>query len=235
MQATASTMVPSPGEMIASVRRPLQATARSDALDALRRIRTEITNHPDNEWAAKLGYRPLYTADPEARVLVVGQAPGLRAQRSGVPWNDPSGATLRRWLGVDDATFYDSGSFALLPMDFFFPGKGAHGDLPPRRGLADKWHPPILGQLPRVELTILIGSYAQRHYLQQTSGARLTDTVAAWRDFMPTHFPLVHPSPLNFRWQARNPWFEAEVVPALRAAVDVALAGREAAGRAGGF
>jgi uracil-DNA glycosylase len=212
------------GEVAASARRPSEAAARHDALKALACVRVEIANDPDNEWASRLGYAPLYTAHPDARVVVIGQAPGLRAQQSGIPWNDPSGVTLRRWLGVDDATFYDPSSFALLPMDFFFPGKGSHGDLPPRRDFAERWHPRILRELPRVGLTILIGSYAQRHYLQQRSGVRLTDTVAAWREYLPAHFPVVHPSPLNFRWQTRNPWFEAEVVPALRAAVARALA-----------
>lgn len=140
-------------------------------------------------------------------------------------WADASGITLRRWLGVSDEQFYDSNLFALLPMDFYYPGKGASGDLPPRRDFAARWHPQIFAQLPQLRLRILIGGYAQKYYLGRSNKANLTETVRAYREFVPGMIPLVHPSPLNFRWQNRNPWFEAEVVPELRSLVQAALAG----------
>lgn len=114
---------------------------------------------------------------------------------------------------------------ALLPMDFYYPGKGAHGDLPPRSDFAPTWHPRILKQLTALRLTILIGSYAQKHYLEVAAKQTLTETVRAYRDYLPERIPLVHPSPLNFRWQSRNPWFQAEVIPALRLLVQAAISG----------
>jgi uracil-DNA glycosylase len=188
----------------------------------LERIRSEITADPDNAWAAAANYQPIYVADAAARVAIVGQAPGRKAQESGIPWNDASGARLIDWLGVDETTFRDPSRFALLPMDFYYPGKGLHGDLPPRQGFAARWHPRILQVMPRIQLTLLIGSYAQRHYL----GTRepLTATVRRFADYLPAVLPLVHPSPLNFRWLAKNPWYEVEVLPQLRQCVRAALA-----------
>jgi uracil-DNA glycosylase len=188
---------------------------------ALARIRDEIVADPDNAWAQAKGYQPLYVAGPGARIVIIGQAPGRKAQDTGLAWNDVSGSRLRDWLGIDETTFRDPGSFALLPMDFYYPGKAEHGDLPPRPGFADRWHTRILEQLPRVELTLLVGSYAQRHYL----GGResLTATVGRFRDYLPTVLPLVHPSPLNFRWLAKNPWYEHELIPQLRQRVSAVL------------
>jgi uracil-DNA glycosylase len=188
----------------------------------LDRIRAAIIADPDNAWAAAVAYRPIYVADASARVLVVGQAPGRKAQESGVPWNDASGSRLIDWLGVDEDTFRDPSRFALLPMDFYYPGKGLHGDLPPRPGFAALWHPQLIGAMPRIQLTLLIGSYAQRHYLGTRES--LTATVRRYADFLPGTIPLVHPSPLNFRWLAKNPWYETEVIPELRESVRAALA-----------
>lgn len=187
-------------------------------------LRAAIVADPANAGMRALGHTPVYTAGPAARIAVVGQAPGRRAQASGVPWDDASGVRLREWLGVSEAQFRDPGLFALLPMDFYYPGRGASGDLPPRRGFAERWHPPLFALMPDIRLTLLIGSYAQAHYLGRRRQASLTETVRAWADYLPEFLPLVHPSPLNFRWQARNPWFEAEVVPELRARVAAALA-----------
>jgi len=189
-------------------------------------VRAAIMADPENAAMTDAGWEPLFTAGPRARVVVVGQAPGRRAQERGVPWRDASGAKLCDWLGVSDELFHDPEAFAIVPMDFYYPGKAASGsgDLPPRAGFAAKWHPLILGELPDVRLTILIGAYAQRFYLGARRGATLTDTVRAWRSYLPEYFPLVHPSPLNFRWQARNPWFVDELVPELRASVAAALA-----------
>jgi uracil-DNA glycosylase len=169
-----------------------------------------------------VNYQPLYVADAAARVVIIGQAPGRKAQESGTPWNDASGARLVAWLGVDEATFRDPARFALLPMDFYYPGKGPHGDLPPRREFAAQWHPRILQAMPDVALTLLVGSFAQQHYLGTRES--LTETVRRFADYLPAMFPLVHPSPLNFRWLAKNPWYEDDVLPALRQCVQAALA-----------
>jgi uracil-DNA glycosylase len=190
----------------------------------LDRIRREIADHPTNAWAVAAGFEPLYVAHPDARCLIIGQAPGIRAQQSGIPWNDASGQRLIEWLGVDEATFRDPAAFAILPMDFYYPGKGTTGDLPPRADFAPTWHPPLLELMPRIGLTLVIGDYAQRHYLG-TRGT-LTERVRGFRDYLPDRFPLVHPSPLNFRWQSRNPWFVTDVLPELRLRVAEALSDR---------
>jgi uracil-DNA glycosylase len=166
-----------------------------------------------------------------SKIVVIGQAPGLRAQESQIPWNDASGIKLREWLAVTDPQFYDPDTIALLPMDFYYPGKGTHGDLPPRPGFAPLWHPRILRLMPELRLTVLIGNYAQKHYLGRGAKKNLTETVRAYRDYGPDRIPLVHPSPLNFRWQAKNPWFEAEVIPALRALVAAAVSEPQITGR----
>jgi uracil-DNA glycosylase len=185
-------------------------------------IRSAIIADPGNSWATATGYQPIYVADASACILVVGQAPGRRAQESGIPWNDASGARLIDWLGVDEDTFRDPSRFALLPMDFYYPGKGPHGDLPPRPDFAAQWHPRLISAMPHLRLRLLIGSYAQRHYLGPRES--LTATVRRYADHLPGTIPLVHPSPLNFRWLARNPWYEAEVIPRLRECVRAALA-----------
>ena len=174
-----------------------------------------VADEQNKEMGAK-GYAPVYTASPKARIVIIGQAPGVHAQESLKPWDDASGVKLRDWLGLSDAEFYDPDLVALIPMDFYYPGKGTSGDLPPRKGFADKWHPRLLALMPNVQLTILIGAYAQKHYLAKNAAKRLTETVRNYERYLPQYFPLVHPSPLNFRWQAKNPWFEAEVVPELR-------------------
>lgn len=184
--------------------------------NSLLKIRNAIINDPMNASLKLAGYKPVYSAGPDAKIVIVGQAPGRKAQESNRPWNDASGVTLRSWLGVSDEQFYDSNLIALMPMDFYYPGKGAHGDLPPRKGFAEKWHPTLLEQLPGVELIILVGSYSQKYYLGRQVGKNLTETVRNYTNYLPNYFPLVHPSPLNFRWRVKNPWFEQRVVPELR-------------------
>jgi uracil-DNA glycosylase len=186
-------------------------------------IRQAIIDSPENAAAAALGYLPLYAAAPRARVAVIGQAPGRRAQESNIAWNDASGAKLFDWLGVSEEQFRDPDLFALLPMDFYYPGKGRTGDLPPRRAFASRWHPPLLELMPEIELTVLIGGYAQAYYLGPGAQRNLTETVRAFRDYLPGVIPLVHPSPLNFRWQTRNPWFATDLLPVLRERVAAAL------------
>ncbi|MCU1415129.1 MAG: hypothetical protein JWN80_2469, partial [Microbacteriaceae bacterium] len=186
-------------------------------------VRQAIADDPANANLHALGYAPIYAAGPRARVAVIGQAPGKKAQESGIAWNDASGTKLFDWLGVTGEQFRDSEMFALIPMDFYYPGKGPSGDLPPRKEFARQWHPQLLELMPDIRLTLLIGGYAQAFYLGDRAGRNLTETVHAFRDYLPGIFPLVHPSPLNFRWQARNPWFETELIPVLRQQISSAL------------
>jgi len=186
-------------------------------------IRQAIIDDADNAAMSAQGYQPLYTAGPRARIAVIGQAPGRKAQESNTVWNDASGAKLFEWLGVTEQQFRDPDLFALLPMDFYYPGKAATGDLPPRKTFAARWHPPLLQLMPDIRLTLLIGGYAQAYYLGPRGQRNLTETVRAFHDYLPGLFPLVHPSPLNFRWQARNPWFTVDLLPVLRQRVAAAL------------
>ena len=163
-----------------------------------------------------LGPRPVLQAAPSARILVVGQAPGVRVHTSGIPWDDPSGDRLRGWTGLSNARFYDASEVAIIPMGFCYPGRGRGGDLPPRRECAELWLDQLLAQLPRIELTLLIGLHAQRHFLGRRRKASLTATVRAWREFAPDYLPLPHPSARNTPWFQRNPWFEEELLPPLR-------------------
>ncbi|MFV0275884.1 MAG: uracil-DNA glycosylase family protein [Parahaliea sp.] len=162
-----------------------------------------------------LGPRPVLAASPTARLLIVGQAPGTKVHRSGIPWNDPSGDRLRDWLQLDREAFYDEARIAIVPMGFCYPGRGRSGDLPPDPVCAPQWHPPLLERMPKLALTLLVGNYAQRYYLD-AEDATLTARVRRWRDFGPRFLPLPHPSPRNNLWLRRNPWFEQEVLPDLR-------------------
>ncbi len=167
-----------------------------------------------------LGPRPVLRAAAGARLLLAGQAPGLRVHRTGLPWNDPSGDRLRDWLGLDRETFYDQTRIAIVPQGFCYPGTNPRGgDNPPRPECAEHWHPRLLALLGRVELTICVGQYAQAYHLGRRRERTLTETVKAWRRYLPTHLPLPHPSWRNNVWIRKNPWFNDEVVPALRAAV----------------
>ncbi|WP_417617070.1 uracil-DNA glycosylase family protein [Oceanisphaera sp.] len=169
-----------------------------------------------------LGPRPVLQMAPNARIMIIGQAPGLRVHETGIPWNDPSGDTLRRWLQLSREQFYNPELVAIMPMGFCYPGKGKSGDLPPRPECAPAWHEQLLELLPNIELTLLIGQYAQRHYLGKQYQT-LTETVRHWREFAPTRLPLPHPSPRNRHWLTRNPWFEQEELPALRQRVHQVL------------
>jgi uracil-DNA glycosylase len=172
-----------------------------------------------------LGPRPVLRARASARLLIVGQAPGTRVHETGVPWNDPSGERLRDWLGVDRAAFYDEARIAIVPMGFCYPGRDARGgDRPPRPECAPLWHPPLRAALPGIALTLLVGSYAQRYYLGRRRHASLTETVRAWRSYLPEFLPLPHPSWRNTAWLKKHPWFEAELVPELRRRVAGLLA-----------
>ncbi len=170
------------------------------------------------ECAAHLPHppRPVLRGLPPARILIIGQAPGIRVHRSGIPWDDPSGERLRDWMGVGPEVFYDETRIAIVPMGFCFPGVDARGaDRPPRPECAPKWHPAMLAQLPRIEMTLLIGAYAQRRYLGRQRKDSLTATVRSWRDYSPDFLPLPHPSWRNNGWIKRNSWFESEVIASL--------------------
>jgi uracil-DNA glycosylase len=167
-----------------------------------------------------LGPRPVLRAAASARILVVGQAPGVRVHASGIAWDDPSGVRLRTWMGLDTREFYDESRVAIIPMGYCYPGRGNSGDLPPRRECATLWLDQLLARLPQVELTLLIGLYAQRHFLGNRRRQSLTQTVRAWRDYAPQYLPLPHPSPRNTPWFQRNPWFEDELLPGLRQRIE---------------
>ena len=161
------------------------------------------------------GVNPIFQASPQSKILIIGQAPGRRVHETSIPFNDPSGDRLRQWLGIDKHLFYDDTKVALMPMGFCFPGTGKSGDLPPRPECAPAWHDQLLDSMPNVKLTILIGQYAQKHYLKIKSQT-LTETVKSWKDYHPDRIPLPHPSPRNNIWLKKNPWFEKEVIPVLQ-------------------
>lgn len=165
--------------------------------------------------------RPVVWFEPSARILICGQAPGAKVHESGVPFTDPSGVRLRDWMGVDDATFYDQSRIGILPMAFCFPGYDAKGsDLPPPVLCAKTWRQRSLDMLPDVGLVLLIGGYAQKWHLKSKG---VTETVRNWRAFGPQILPLPHPSWRNTGWIKKNPWFEAELLPVLRARVQEVL------------
>jgi uracil-DNA glycosylase len=160
--------------------------------------------------------RPIVQACIHSKIVIIGQAPGQKVQDSGIPWNDQSGNELRRWLGVSKQQFYDSKLFALIPMGFCYPGKGSSGDLPPRPECAPLWHHQLLSEMKNVDLTLLIGKYAQKLYLDSKFNATITENIKNYTEFMPQYLPLVHPSPRNKIWQKKNPWFELEIIPKLQ-------------------
>jgi len=164
-----------------------------------------------------LGPRPVLRAATGARLMIVGQAPGTRVHETGIPWNDRSGDRLRDWLQLPREVFYDERRIAIVPMGFCYPGvDDSGGDRPPRPECAPRWHPPLRAALPQVELTLLVGMYAQRHYLGRRRRATLTETVRHGRDYLPDFLPLPHPSWRNTAWLKKNPWFEKDLLPELR-------------------
>ena len=169
-----------------------------------------------------LGPRPVLQIHASASILIAGQAPGRKVHETGVPFNDASGDRLRTWLGVSREVFYDPKQVAILPMGFCFPGTGNSGDLPPRAECAPAWRAPLLSHLRNLKLTLVIGQYAQTYHLPNEA-ASLTEIVQAWRKHWPHTVPLPHPSPRNKLWLKRNPWFEKELVPLLKARVSEAL------------
>jgi uracil-DNA glycosylase len=189
------------------------ARALAPLLQEIRRCRICAAHLP-------LGPRPVLRVRPSAQLLIIGQAPGTKVHASGIPWNDRSGDRLRDWLAMDRDVFYDERRVAVMPMGFCYPGVDANGgDRPPRPECAPRWHAQVLARLPRIELMLLVGSYAQAYYLGKQRRATMSETVQAWRDYAPDYLPLPHPSWRNTGWLKRNPWFAAELLPALRTCV----------------
>ncbi|MBG9998952.1 uracil-DNA glycosylase family protein [Pseudoalteromonas sp. NSLLW24] len=162
-----------------------------------------------------LGARPVIQFNPNARILIAGQAPGIKVHETGVPFNDASGNRLREWLGLTRDEFYDANNIAILPMSFCYPGRGKSGDLPPRKECAPAWREQLLAALPNIELTIVLGKYAQAYHLPETKKMPLTELVKSWREYWPNYLVLPHPSPRNNIWLKKNPWFEQDVLPEL--------------------
>ena len=165
----------------------------------------------------------MFRVGTTARVLIVGQAPGRRVHETGIPWNDPSGDVLRKWLATDRDAFYDTSRIAIVPVGLCYPGTVEGGDLPPMPQCAPLWQPRFRAALPYIDCTLLVGAYAQRYYLREKRKQSLTQTVRAYREYLPEFFPLPHPSWRNQGWLKAHPWFSSDVIPALRRRVRAAL------------
>lgn len=170
-----------------------------------------------------LGPNPVVQVDTRSKILIISQAPGTKVHETSTVFNDPSGDRLRAWMGVNREQFYDSRNFSVMPMGFCYPGKGSSGDLPPRKECAPLWHGKIHEFMPGVKLKLLVGSYAQKYYLGKRMKENMTETVRSWKEYLPEFFPIVHPSPRNQIWLAKNLWFERGVVPQLAKTVMKAL------------
>ena len=182
---------------------------------SLNDIISQIENDSRNYEYTKRNIPPILQVNSKAKVLIIGQAPGKKVEESLIPFNDKSGDTLISWMGIDRDTFY-SDKIAILPMDFYYPGKGKTGDLPPRKFIANEYHESILNELKNIELTILIGKYSMDYYLKGQMKKNLTETVRCFDEYLPRYFPIVHPSPLNFRLLGKNPCFEEKSVKELQ-------------------
>jgi uracil-DNA glycosylase family 4 len=180
----------------------------------LEKLLKKIRNCDACEKHLEFGVNPVIRASRQSKIIVVGQAPGRIVHETGIPWNDKSGENLRRWMNVSSDDFYDTNKFALIPMGFCFPGKGKAGDLPPRKECAPLWHEKLFSQISEAKLILLVGQYAQDYYLEDAR-ENLTETVKDFKNYLPLYFPLPHPSPRNNIWQAKNKWFEKEVLPEL--------------------
>ena len=182
----------------------------------------KIKGDSRNLCSTERGIPPVFQVNKEAKLLIVGQAPGKKVEETLIPFNDKSGEKLMDWLGIDSKIFY-SEKIAIVPMDFYYPGKGRTGDLPPRKFIGEEYHGQLLALMPDIDMTILVGKYSMDYYLAGRMKRNLTETVKCYDEYLPEFFPIVHPSPLNFRWQRRNPWFEKDVVPVLKKSVSSIL------------
>ena len=184
---------------------------RLSVFELKRNIKACSLCEPDLPFPAK----PTFSFSSTSKILIVGQAPGIKVHESGIPWNDASGDRLREWMGVTKEQFYSTKYFSIVPMGFCYPGKGKSGDLPPRPECAETWMAPILEELPKRQMTLLIGQYAQAWFLKSEKKSTLTETVKNWQNYLPEYFVLPHPSPRNNIWLKKNPWFEKKLVPQL--------------------
>ena len=191
-------------------------------LEKMEEIIKKLKSDPRNASYTLREVPPILQISEDAEILIIGQAPGAKVEENRIPFKDKSGEKLRNWMGIDEATFY-SEKIAIMPMDFYYPGKGKTGDLQPRKFIAEEYHEDIMKLMPKIKLIILIGEYAIKYYLKDIRKKNLTETVKCFQEYLPKYFPIVHPSPLNFRWQAKNPWFERDVVPVLKQKVHTIL------------
>lgn len=176
----------------------------------------EIKNCRVCEDSLHLGCNPIVSISETSKILIIGQAPGIKVHQSSVPWQDKSGENLRSWLGITEDMFYDNTVIGIMPMGFCYPGKGKSGDLAPRNECAPLWHDRILTSMSQIRLTLLIGQYAQGYYLKDRAKRTLTETVRNYNEYLPDYLPLPHPSPRNNIWQKKNPWFKKTLLPELK-------------------
>lgn len=195
--------------------------------DSFRQLLDEIRQCRACEGKLPLGANPVVEASQNSSIIVIGQAPGRIVHETGIPWNDKSGNNLRNWLGVDKNSFYDTQKFALVPMGFCYPGTGKSGDFPPRPECAPLWQTKLMEGITDAKMIVLVGAYSQQYYLKGISRKSLTETVKGFLDYLPTYFPLPHPSPRNNLWQAKNKWFPELVLPVLKQTVEEILRSRE--------
>ena len=179
-----------------------------------------------------LGPRPVIQLNAFSKIVIISQAPSKRVHETRIPWNDASGKKLKSWMNVSDEIFYNPSFISILPMGFCYPGKAISGDLPPRPECAPLWHPLVFKYFKSKPLILLIGQYAQRYYLKKSFKGSLTDTVRNYQEYLPTYFPLPHPSPRNQNWVKINPWFMEEAVPELKKRILLALRGANQQGMA---
>ncbi len=185
-------------------------------MDIFDKITKKIMADTMNKSFTERNIPPLFSASKNARLAIVGQAPGRKAEESRLYWNDMSGDRLREWMGISRELFYETDLIAQMPMDFYYPGKAKSGDAPPRKGFAEKWHPILLNEMPNIKTIILIGNFSQKYYLGERYNKNLTETVRNYKSYLPDYLTLVHPSPLNLGWLKRNPWFEEDIIPVLK-------------------
>ncbi len=182
----------------------------------MKKLKSEISNCNICNEALPHDPRPVCSFSATSKIVIIGQAPGSAVHASGIPWDDKSGENLRKWMAIDNATFYDVEKIAIMPMGFCYPGKGKSGDLPPRKECAPQWHEIIMNAIQDVQLILLIGKYAQDYYLKDKAKRNLTETVRNFKDYLPKYFVLPHPSPRNNIWMKKNEWFKQEVIPLLK-------------------